>query len=60
MAPTSLSAVDDERDIGVSEYATRDVSGIGGDIKRTAADFVVHEIDAGGKEICFEDGDGET
>ena len=38
----------DERDIGIAEYVSPTIPGIGGELKRHAADFEVHELELSG------------
>ena len=59
-----------EADVGIAEYASPGVSGIGGVLKRLPTDFRVNELDVNGGEVTLDtalpqhassgaDGDGE-
>ena len=45
----------DERDLGMAEYVSRDVPGIGGMLKKNASDFRVNEIDLNNCEVTLDD-----
>ena len=43
-----------EADVGIVEYASPSVAGIGGVLKRFHTDFIVNEIDCAGSEVVLE------
>ena len=54
MPRASMPALE-EGDVGIFDYASRDIDGIGGRLKSTPADFRVNELRADGSEVVFDD-----
>ena len=54
MPRASIPALE-EGDVGIFDYASRDIEGIGGRLKSTPADFRVNELRADGSEVVFDE-----
>jgi hypothetical protein len=58
--PTAAMPHVDERDVGMCEYACPSIASIGGELKRSASDFCVNELDTDGAEVTLNDADASA